>query len=59
MSASYSGYTGSSRKFGQSNYCFPFTGKFKVTSPFGPRSLQETYASKNHKGIDQIGRAHV
>ena len=35
-------------------YCFPFTGKFKVTSPFGPRSLQETWASKNHKGIDLV-----
>lgn len=37
-----------------SNYCFPFTGKFKVTSPFGRRSLQETWASKNHKGIDLV-----
>lgn len=35
-------------------YCFPFTGKFKVTSPFGPRSLQETWASKNHKGVDLV-----
>lgn len=37
-----------------SNYCFPFTGEFKVTSPFGPRSLEETYASKNHKGVDLV-----
>lgn len=37
-----------------SNYCFPFTGKFKVTSPFGRRSLQETWASKNHKGVDLV-----
>lgn len=48
-------FSGSSRKFQQaSNYCFPFTGKFKVTSPFGRRSLSETYASKNHKGIDLV-----
>lgn len=57
MSASTNerGFSGSSRKFQQaSNYCFPFTGKFKVTSPFGRRSLSETYASKNHKGIDLV-----
>ena len=52
----YSGYTGSTRKFGQLNYCFPFTGKFVVTSPFGLRSLTETYASKNHKGIDLVAQ---
>ena len=54
MMSPYSGYTGSARKFGSSNYCFPFTGRFKVTSPFGLRSLSETYASKNHKGIDLV-----
>lgn len=57
MSASTNrrGFSGSSRKFQQaSDYCFPFTGKFKVTSPFGRRSLSETYASKNHKGIDLV-----
>lgn len=57
MSASINerGFSGSSRKFQQaSDYCFPFTGKFKVTSPFGRRSLSETYASKNHKGIDLV-----
>lgn len=59
MSASTNGrgFSGSSRKFQQaSNYCFPFTGKFKVTSPFGRRSLSETYASKNHKGIDLVAQ---
>lgn len=51
------GFSGSSRKFQQaSDYCFPFTGKFKVTSPFGRRSLSETYASKNHKGIDLVAQ---
>lgn len=36
-----------------SNYRFPFTGKFKVTSDFGKRSVSElSTASHNHKGID-------
>ncbi len=51
------GFSGSSRKFQvASDYCFPFTGKFKVTSPFGLRSLSETYASKNHKGVDLVAQ---
>ena len=36
--------------------CFPFSGKCKVTSPFGPRNPVATpdggYSSSNHVGID-------
>lgn len=38
--------------------CFPFLGKFKVTSPFGTRSAVKTsegYSSTDHKGIDLVG----
>src|SRR5574344_1450623 len=39
-----------------SNKCYPFLGKFVVTSPFGPRSSTETYVSRNHKGIDLVSQ---
>ncbi len=35
--------------------CYPFRGKFKVTSLFGPRTAPKTangYGSKNHRGMD-------
>ena len=33
-------------------YCFPFTGKFKVTSPFGKRDSPTAGASSYHYGTD-------
>lgn len=39
-----------------SNKCYPFLGKFVVTSPYGPRSAQEDYVSKYHKGIDLVAQ---
>ena len=41
-----------------SNKCYPFLGKFVVTSPFGPRSAQESYVSKYHKGIDLVAQGN-
>lgn len=40
------------------NKCYPYLGKFVVTSPFGVRGsikTQEGYASRFHKGIDLVG----
>ena len=42
----------------KSKRCYPFLGKFKVTSPFGIRSAVKTsegYSSTDHKGIDLVG----
>lgn len=42
--------------------CFPFLGKFTVTSPFGVRGAIKTsegYSSTDHKGIDIVGQGSI
>lgn len=44
------------------NKCYPFLGKFVVTSQFGVRGTvktQEGYASRNHKGVDLVSQGSL